>query len=246
MGYIRRGYAKSRPALKRIKHFSLLAALISFILSIIIVILFKWLPVYFTPLVFLRAAENALDGKWTKAQKTWVSIDQISPYLQKAVIASEDPKFLLHSGFDYEAIGKAIHSNKKRKVKVGASTISQQTAKNVFLYPSRTYLRKGLEAYFTILIETFWSKRRILEVYLNIIELGPGIYGAEAASQHFYKKAASKLSAGEAHLFAAILPNPRVWDPKRPTNFILRRRKSIQRNLTLLGSSYFEPLMVSL
>lgn len=207
------------------------------------VFLTKWIPIYTTPLVLIRTAEYALEGKWVPIHKDWVSLDQISPHMQKAVIASEDPKFLSHNGFDFEAIAKALDANKRRKVKMGASTITQQTAKNVFLYPSRTYIRKGLEAYFTVLIEAVWGKKRILEVYLNVIELGPGIYGTEAASQFYWKKPSEKLSLGEAQLFAAILPNPRRWNPKRPTNFVLRRRNFIRRNLVLLGHSYFQPLV---
>jgi len=208
-----------------------------------VVVVLKWLPVYVTPLIFLRTGEYALEGKWVSIQKDWVELEAISPHLRKAVIASEDPKFLTHLGFDFDAILKAINANKKRKIKMGASTISQQTAKNVFLYPSRTFFRKGLEAYFTLLIENIWDKRRILEVYLNVIELGPGIYGAEAASQHYYNKSADRLSLGEAQLFAAILPNPRKWNPKKPTDFVLRRRNFIRRNLVLLGNSYFKPTM---
>jgi monofunctional biosynthetic peptidoglycan transglycosylase len=245
MGYIRRGFAKSRSLFNKIFKLTLLAGFASIVVSLIWVIALRWMPVYFTPLIFLRTAEYALEGKWVSIQKDWVSIDQISPNLQKAVIASEDPKFLVHNGFDFEAIARALDSNKRRKIKMGASTISQQTAKNVFLYPSRTYFRKAMEAYFTLLIETFWNKRRILEVYLNVIELGPGIYGAEAAAQYFYKKPAIKLYPEEAHLFAAILPNPRRWNPKRPTNFVLRRRNFIRRNLVLLGHSYFRPLLAS-
>lgn len=183
-----------------------------------------------------------MDGKWVSIHKDWTPLEEISPHLQKAVIASEDPKFLHHYGFDFEAILKAIDANKKRKIKMGASTITQQTAKNVFLYPSRTFLRKGLEAYFTLLIELIWDKRRILEVYLNVIELGPGVYGAEAASQYYWNKPSKRLSQGEAQLFAAILPNPRRWNPKRPTNFVLRRRNFIRRNLNLLGQTYFKAL----
>ncbi len=245
MGYVRRGWARFRPWLNKIWKFTLLSVVGSLFLSILLVITLRWFPVYFTPLVFFRVIEYGLEGKWVPIQKNWVSIEEISPHLQKAVIASEDPKFLDHHGFDFEAIARALDANKKRKIKMGASTISQQTAKNVFLYPSRTYIRKGLEAYFTILMETFWTKKRILEVYLNVIELGPGIYGAEAAAQYFYKKPASKLYQEEAHMFAAILPNPRKWNPKRPTNFVLRRRNFIRRNLGLLGNSYFKPLLVS-
>lgn len=242
MGYIRRGYAKAVPGLKKIRNIFLWSIVAFFASSILTVVMFKWMPVYVTPLVVLRTLEYAADGKWVSINKDWTSIEAISPHLQKAVIASEDPKFLSHNGFDFEAIARAIDANKKRKIKLGASTISQQTAKNVFLYPSRTYIRKGLEAYFTVLIEAIWGKKRILEVYLNVIELGPGIYGAEAASQYFWKKPSSKLSLGEAQLFAAILPNPRKWNPKRPTNFVLRRRNFIRRNLVLLGHSYFKPL----
>jgi monofunctional biosynthetic peptidoglycan transglycosylase len=243
MGYIRKGFKKVLPALVTVRKIIMWSAFSFFFISIGLVVLLKWFPVYFTPLVLLRTGEYAVDGKWVSIQKDWVSIEEISPHLRKAVIASEDPKFLTHNGFDFEAIAKAISSNKKRKIKVGASTITQQTAKNVFLYPSRTYFRKGLEAYFTVLIEAIWGKRRILEVYLNVIELGPGIYGAEAASQFFYKKPASKLSLNEAQLFAAILPNPRRWNPKNPTNFVLRRRNFIRRNLNLLGNSYFKPTL---
>lgn len=242
MGYIRRGLRKAGPALQVAKKAALWGTAGFFISTIATVIMLKWLPVYYTPLVFIRTIEYALQGKWVPVQKTWKSIDEISPHLQKAVIASEDPKFLSHNGFDFEAIAKALDANKRRKIKMGASTISQQTAKNVFLYPSRTYVRKGFEAYFTVLIETFWGKKRILEVYLNSIELGPGIYGAEAAAGYFYAKSSSKLNPGEAHLFAAILPNPRKWSPKRPTNFVLRRRNFIRRNLVLLGHNYFNPL----
>lgn len=240
MGYIRRSYKKAKPTLKKLPKLFGLGCLAFFVATFLTVLVYRWMPIYATPLVFIRTAEYALDGKWVSVQKDWTPIEEISPHLQKAVIASEDPKFLTHFGFDFDAIVKAYNANKRRKVKLGASTISQQTAKNVFLYPSRTFLRKGLEAYFTLLIEALWSKRRILEVYLNVIELGPGIYGAEAAAQHYWKKPSMKLTQGEAQLFAAILPNPRRWSPKRPTNFILRRRNFIRRNLVLLGNSYFK------
>jgi monofunctional biosynthetic peptidoglycan transglycosylase len=243
MGYIRRGFIRFRTNIPKIKKLILWSTCAFFLSTILTVVALKWLPVYFTPLIMIRTGEYALEGKWVSIQKDWVELEAISPHLRKAVIASEDPKFLTHPGFDFDAILKAIDSNKKRKVKMGASTISQQTAKNVFLYPSRTFFRKGLEAYFTLLIENIWDKRRILEVYLNVIELGPGIYGAEAAAQHYYNKSADRLSLGEAQLFAAILPNPRKWDPKKPTNFVLRRRNFIRRNLVLLGNSYFKPTM---
>lgn len=242
MGYIRRGYAKAKPVIGKIQKIFFWGVFAFFASTILAVLTLRWFPVYVTPLVLLRTGEYALDGKWVSIKKNWTPIEEISPHLQKAVIASEDPKFLSHNGFDFEAIAKAIDANKRRKIKMGASTISQQTAKNVFLYPSRTYLRKGLEVYFTVLIEALWGKRRILEVYLNVIELGHGVYGAEAAALHYWNKPASKLAQGEAQLFAAILPNPRRWNPKSPTNFVLRRRNFIRRNLVLLGHNYFKPL----
>ncbi len=242
MGYIRNKYAKYRPGLKTLKKRLIVAFLGLFAFSILSVLILKWLPVYYTPLVLWRSVEYGMGGKWVPVHKSWVPLEKISPHLQKAVIASEDPKFLHHFGFDIEAIGRAIDANRKRKVKMGASTISQQTAKNVFLYPSRTYLRKGLEVYFTTLIELVWDKRRILEVYLNVVELGPGIYGAEAASQYYWKKSAAQLNPSEAQLFAAILPNPRRWNPRHPTNFVLRRQNFIRRNIGLLGQAYFKAL----
>lgn len=246
MGYIRRGFHKAKPLVRKIPKIITFCVVGFFASTFLAVVATKWLPIYATPLVLIRTAEYALQGKWVPIHKEWKSLDEISPHMQKAVIASEDPKFLSHNGFDFQAIAKALEANKKRKVKMGASTITQQTAKNVFLYPSRTFVRKGLEAYFTVLIEAVWGKKRILEVYLNVIELGPGIYGTEAAAQFYWKKPSEKLSLGEAQLFAAILPNPRRWNPKRPTNFVLRRRNFIRRNLVLLGHSYFQPLSASL
>ena len=242
MGYIRRGYAKAKPLAGKLKKVLTWSIVGFFAGSFLLVTLLKWFPVYTTPLVMIRAGEYALAGKWVSIQKDWTPLEEMSPHMMKAVIASEDPKFLFHDGFDFEAIAKAMNANKTRKIKMGASTISQQTAKNVFLYPTRSYVRKGLEAYFTVLIEMIWGKKRILEVYLNVIELGPGIYGTEAASMHYWKKPSKNLAQGEAQLFAAILPNPRKWNPKSPTNFVLKRRNFIRRNLVLLGSNYFKPL----
>ena len=157
----------------------------------------------------------------------WVPIEKISKHMQKAVVRSEDAKFYMHYGFDFEAIKKAQEYNKRHKKKKGASTISQQTAKNVFLWPSRTYIRKGFEAYFTILLELFWSKERIMEVYLNVVELGPGVYGVEAASKKFFKKSASKLSLSEAALLTAVLPNPIKLKVGRPSAYVLKRQSQI-------------------
>ena len=158
------------------------------IISVLLVLLFKWLPVPFTPLMGIRYFEYPGEG----IRHQWVPLKEISPNLQLAVVASEDQNFMKHSGFDLDAIEKALENNRKGKRIRGASTISQQTAKNVFLWPQRSWLRKGLETYFTFLIENLWSKQRILEVYLNSIEMGKGIYGAGAASQYWFHKPAKQ------------------------------------------------------
>jgi monofunctional biosynthetic peptidoglycan transglycosylase len=152
-----------------------------------------------------------------------------------AVIAAEDQMFPVHHGFDYEAIQKAIDHNESGKRIRGASTLTQQTAKNLFLWSGRTWIRKGLEAYFTVLLETFWSKRRILETYLNIAEFGDGIYGVEAASQHYFHKPAARLSSEEAALLAAILPNPRRYSVNKPGPYVRERQQSILTQIGQLG-----------
>lgn len=184
-----------------------------------------------TPLMVIRCAEQLINGKKLTLKKDWVPIEDISKQLPLAVVSSEDNEFLNHYGLDFEAIKKAKELNKKSKKLRGASTISQQTAKNVFLWPKRSWIRKGLEVYFTGLIEVFWGKRRIMEVYLNVIEMGNGIYGAEMASQMYFRKPASKLSRPEAALLATILPNPRKWNPSKPTNYMLRKQKWIIWNM---------------
>lgn len=190
--------------------------LISTILS---VLLLRFIPIPFTPLVFTRMYEQYHQNKEIVFKKDWVPINEISKQLQRAVISSEDQNFVDHYGFDFDAIGKAYEYNKNKKGSkpaIGASTISQQTAKNVFLWQGRTYIRKALEAYFTVLIEMIWSKERILEVYLNVIEMGDGIYGAEAASQLYFHVPAKQLSRQQAAAIAAILPNPRRWNAAKP------------------------------
>ncbi|MBL7928617.1 MAG: monofunctional biosynthetic peptidoglycan transglycosylase [Bacteroidia bacterium] len=205
-----------------------------FILSIASVILFRFIPVPFTPLMVIRLWEQVWDSKQDmRCSKDWVAMSKISVNMQRAVVASEDQKFFEHFGFDREAIDKAMKYNKKhkgRRVK-GASTITQQTAKNVFLWPSRNWFRKGLEVYFTFLIEVFWSKERILHVYLNILETGKGLYGVEAAAQEYFKKPAAKLTVKEASMIAACIPNPRKWSPAKPTPYILKRQAWIARQM---------------
>ena len=200
-------------------------------LSIVLVIVFRWLPVYYTPLMILRGIEALSAGESFKIHHQWVQLEEMSPYLPVAVMASEDQKFMTHQGFDFEAIESAARHNASGGQVRGASTISQQTAKNVFLLPSRTWLRKGLEAYFTVLIELFWSKERIMEVYLNSIEMGPNIYGAEAVAKLHFGCRARDLHRGDCALIAATLPNPLRYSSLRPTSHVRKRQRQILRQM---------------
>lgn len=204
-------------------------------ISVFSVVLFRFLPVPFTPLMLIRCVEQKADGQEFILKKDWQPLEKISPHLQLAVVCSEDQNFLQHNGFDFEAIDKALQHNEKSKRKRGASTISQQTAKNLFLWPGRSWIRKGFEVYFTALIELLWNKERIMEVYLNIIEMGNGIYGAEAASKQFFKKSALSISKPEAALIAAVLPNPRKWSPAKPTAYLLKRQGFVLKQMALWG-----------
>ena len=210
-----------------------------FIISIGLTIIYRFVPVPFTPLMVIRLVEQTFDSeKKVRLYKDWVPMSEMSRNAPQAVFAAEDQKFLDHKGFDFEAMEKAWENNKKGKRIKGASTITQQTVKNVFLWPSRSYIRKGLEAYFTVLVELLWSKERIMEVYLNVIEMGYGIYGIEAASQAYYNKPAAKLSRNQAAMIAAVLPNPIRWTPAKPTGYIRGRQSWIMRqmkNLEPLG-----------
>lgn len=222
--------------IKKIFRFLFKIALWFFIISIGLTIFYRFVPVPVTPLMVIRLWEQAWDEKKeVRLYKDWVSIDNISKHMPQAVYAAEDQKFLEHNGFDWKAMEEAWEKNKKGKRIKGASTISQQTAKNVFLWPSRNLIRKGLEAYFTFLIETIWTKERIMEVYLNVIEMGPGIYGIEAASQTFYNRPASKLTRQQAAMIAAVLPNPIRWSPAKPTGYIRGRQSWILRQMNNLA-----------
>ncbi|MBJ6368409.1 monofunctional biosynthetic peptidoglycan transglycosylase [Snuella sedimenti] len=221
--------------IKRFLRFLLKCVLWLIGLSVIIVFVFKWLPIPVTPLMLIRSAEQYQNNKKLVWKHDWKHIDEISKNLQLAVICSEDQKFLNHQGFDIKAIEKAIENNNKGKRIKGGSTISQQTAKNVFLWPQRSWLRKGLEAYFTFLIESIWTKERIMEVYLNSIEMGPGIYGAEAASQYWFKKSASQLTQPEAAAIAAVLPNPRGYKANPASDYIQRRKDWIIKQIGYFG-----------
>lgn len=199
--------------------------------TIAVVVLYRFIPVYVTPLMLLRCAEQIKEGKEIKLKHNWVSLNEISVHMPVAVMASEDQRFLLHHGFDFDAIQKAAVRNKTSKRKYGASTISQQTVKNVFLWPGRSWIRKGFEVYFTTLVETMWSKQRIMEVYLNSIEMGEGIYGVSAvASEHFGKRA-DELNRSDCALIAATLPNPRYFSSKSPSAYMLKRQRRIEKEM---------------
>lgn len=214
--------------------------ILAFIIStVLMVVLYRFVNPPLTPLMLIRYTENLFSKDEARIIKSWKSLENISPSMVQAVIASEDNNFLKHYGFDVDAIKKAQEHNKKSKRKRGASTISQQTAKNVFLWPQRSWLRKGLEAYFTFMIELVWSKERIMEVYLNIIETGQGIYGAEAAAQNYFNKPAKKLSRGECALIAATLPAPLKRNPAKPTAYMLSRQQWILWNMNNIGKINF-------
>lgn len=188
---------------------------------VVAVILYRFIPPPVTPLMVIRAVEGrGLDHRWR-------SMDKISPTLPRALIAAEDAKFCDHRGFDFEALQKAYENNESGRKIRGGSTISQQTAKNVFLWPGRSYVRKGLEAWFTVLIETFWGKKRIMEVYMNSIEYGSGIYGAEAAAQRYFGVSAAKLTQAQSARLAAILPSPLKWKVIKPGKYVAKRSKKI-------------------
>lgn len=226
--------------MKKLKKWFWNLAFIFFGSTIFTTILYNFVPVPLTPFMVAKFFEY----KSMKFKKTWVPMDKISNELALAVIASEDQLFLDHFGFDIKAIEKAAFENRHKngkKIK-GASTISQQTAKNVFLWPGRSWFRKGLEIYFTGLIELFWTKERILEVYLNVIEMGKGIYGAQAASRYYFNKDASKLSTYEAASLAAILPNPVKYHPNIPTPYIEERQQWIMDQMEHLRSGEYGQL----
>lgn len=207
-------------------------------LSVISVVIFRFVPVPFTPLMISRAFEMKENGREMTSSHDWVPIEEISKNMQKAVIASEDDRFIEHNGFNFDAMYKAYKSNSKGKKLKGGSTISQQTAKNVFLWQGRSYLRKGLEAYFTMLIELLWSKERIMEVYLNSIEMGDGVYGVQAAAKHWYHKDAKDLTKYEAAGIAAILPNPRKFRATRSSAYTERRKGRIVKLMRYVKLDY--------
>jgi len=202
--------------------------------SLLFTILYRWVKPPVTPLMILRKIENG-----ATINRKWKNIEDISPYLVNCAVAAEDNNFLGHRGFDFGAIQKAI-DDRERGPHRGASTISQQTAKNIFLWDGRSWVRKGLEVYFTFLIETFWSKERIMEVYLNKIEMGNGIYGAEAAAQYYFHKSAKNLTARQAALIVAAFPSPLTRNPGQPSGYLSGRANEIISLSQKIGTIKFD------
>jgi monofunctional biosynthetic peptidoglycan transglycosylase len=206
-----------------------------FLSTVLMVLVYRVLPVYLTPLMAIRAVQALSAGEKPAFNHSWVKLEEISPHLVQAVVASEDNLFMEHWGFDFKQIQLAMKENARRSKPRGASTISQQTAKNVFLWPQSSFIRKGFEVYFTLLIELVWGKERIMEVYLNSIEMGQGIYGAESVARLHFNKTAAKLTVRESATIAATLPNPLRYNSASPSPYIERRRSQIQRLMHTIG-----------
>lgn len=208
-------------------------------ITVLWVLLYRFVNPPITLLMIDRGFERKAAGKDWKIDKSWISFDKMSINIKKAAVASEDQLFLEHHGFDLRAIERAIDKNQHSNKLIGGSTISQQTAKNVFLWPGRSYIRKAFEAYFTMLIEALWSKERIMEVYLNVIEMGDGIYGIEAASQTYFNRSAADLTKQQASLIVGVWPNPLKWSPVKPTRYIRHRSYLIMKNMRRLAPLSF-------
>jgi monofunctional biosynthetic peptidoglycan transglycosylase len=224
---------------KLIWRFVKLALIAFFAISILGVIAYRFINPPVTWLMITRGFERKADGKDWKIDKEWRDLDEMSPNMPRAAIAAEDGTFLSHHGFDFNAIERAAKKNMNGKKVIGGSTITQQTAKNVFLWSGRSWIRKGFEAYFTVLIEIFWSKQRIMEVYLNVIEMGDGIYGTQAAAQAYYQKDAKDLTRSQCAAIASILPSPLHWSATKPSRYVRHRQSLIKQNMRRLGKLEF-------
>ena len=229
--------AKKRSLPRRIWRFAWKSVMWFFIITILWTLSYRWIN---PPTTYLQIRESCNCPEGKTFQKEWVDAEEISLYMKLAVVASEDNNFMKHDGFDWGAIEKARKHNEKSKKKRGASTISQQVAKNVFLWPARSWVRKGFEVYFTFLLEFFWPKERVMEVYLNVIEMGPCIFGVEAAATTYFGKHASQLTRDEAALIAGALPNPKKMNPGKPGGYLQKRRAQITKLMRLIGENYFE------
>ena len=222
---------------KKLSRFVIKAMLIFFISTIGVTLIYRFVN---PPITWLMFQRWAFEGHGL--EKDWIDLDEVPYYVPLAMISSEDGKFMEHNGFDFDAINKAMKYNEKKagkKVK-GGSTISQQTAKNVFCWPQRSWVRKGFETYFTFLTEMLWPKKRIIEVYINVVELGPGVYGVEAASQKFWGKSAAKISRKQAALLAAVLPRPLKYNAQRPGPYVSRRANKIARLIGTLPANLLD------
>ncbi|WP_299757729.1 monofunctional biosynthetic peptidoglycan transglycosylase [uncultured Pontibacter sp.] len=232
--------AKKRLGVRQLKLLFVKLMLSLFLMSVAWVLVYRWVaPPATLHMIKRRAEAGAADKENPGIKYKFVSLEEMSDQLPLAVVASEDQKFLQHHGFDFDAISDAFKRNQKGGNIRGGSTISQQVAKNVFLWHGRSYLRKAMEAYFTVLIEVLWGKERILEVYLNIAEMGDGVFGVEAASQQFFRKPASEVGRQQSALLAAVLPNPIKYSAKRPSPYVLTRRVRIARAMGRLGGATY-------
>lgn len=223
--------------LKRFIEYMIRAFIAFFAISILMVCFYRFISPPLTPLMFIRIVDGLFEGEPAGLKKEWAAYDETSPNLFRAVIAAEDARFFSHHGIDWKAVEKARKYNERHKGKKvrGASTITMQTARNTFLWHDKNWIRKGLEVYFTYLIDFIWGKERVLEVYVNIIEWGGGIYGAEAAAEKYFRRTAAKLTRNQAALMAAVLPNPRRWSPAKPTSYILKRRATIKARMNAIA-----------
>lgn len=235
--------ARWKPRLRRLGRVVLWTLIAVVLVSVIPVFALRWINPPTSAFMLERRTEGLVNPKRrVSIQYEWQDLDHISRNAQLAMIAAEDQKFLDHEGFDFESIEKALEARHRRGRLRGASTISQQVAKNLFLWSGRNWIRKGMEAGYTVLIETFWPKRRILEVYLNIAEFGDGVYGVGAASPQYFGKPASRLTRHEAALLAAVLPNPKRMHVDRPSRYVERRAWWIERQMMRLGAGHLHPV----
>lgn len=223
--------------MQNILKYTLRTLLALFIMTVLLVLVYRFAPIPGTPLMLIRKVSEGIPITWR-----WTPVEEISPEMAIAVVAAEDAHFMEHNGFDWEQIGKAYEESESGKRLRGASTISQQTAKNVFLWPGRSWLRKGLEAYFTTLIELLWSKERIMEVYLNCIETGEGLYGVTAVAEVNFNKSPDKLTRKDCALIAATLPNPRKYSSKQPSKYMLKRQAAILKEMNYIRNSKLNPV----
>ena len=239
----RRSRSRPRSRARRLLRVAAGAVAAAFLASAAAVLVLRWVPPVTSAMIVERWIQAKWEGREYSTLYRWVAWDRVAPWAPLAAVAAEDQRFAQHRGFDFESIQDALEDAERGRRLRGASTITQQVAKNLFLWSGRSYVRKGLEAYFTALIETLWPKRRILEVYVNIAEMGDGVFGVEAASQRFFRKPASRLRAEEAALLAAVLPNPQRYRAEAPSPWVRGRAERILGQMQRLGPGYLAPLL---